>query len=240
MFKVNNFELTTVRFLGKPTIVISSGGLSGGISSNIAGGNFWKGMRQGVIVAGLNHMANHVVGNSIQEMQNKYGYKNNGEVFGSQEELETYINKNIGNVRDIEKALSTDIKLATGDNLPSGYSLVDNKIIGPSGRAGGITAPNGLRSSKIFIAPSLKGDYFEHVGMAKVGIVHEMIHAFHLYKGLSNYNKYTEYAALTYTRAYLKAYGSPKGASFYFQNIRLVPGSFSWRFLPNIINTGLK
>ncbi|MVX35324.1 hypothetical protein [Myroides sp. LoEW2-1] len=40
-------------------IVISSGGLSGGISSSIAGGNFWKGMQQGLITAGLNHMAKH-------------------------------------------------------------------------------------------------------------------------------------------------------------------------------------
>ncbi len=37
--------------------MIASGGLSGGISSSIAGGNFWKGVQQGVITSGLNHLA---------------------------------------------------------------------------------------------------------------------------------------------------------------------------------------
>ena len=38
-------------------LTIASGGLSGGISSVIAGGNFWAGMRQGLITSGLNHAA---------------------------------------------------------------------------------------------------------------------------------------------------------------------------------------
>ena len=37
--------------------MIASGGLSGGISASIAGGDFWDGARQGLIVAGLNHVA---------------------------------------------------------------------------------------------------------------------------------------------------------------------------------------
>lgn len=37
--------------------MIAAGGLSGGLSSTIAGGNFWKGFRQGVITSGLNHVA---------------------------------------------------------------------------------------------------------------------------------------------------------------------------------------
>ncbi len=40
--------------------MIAGGGLSGGISSTIAGGDFWQGMRQGLIVSGLNHLM-HVV-----------------------------------------------------------------------------------------------------------------------------------------------------------------------------------
>lgn len=37
--------------------MIASGGLSGGVSSSIAGGNFWDGAKQGVITSGLNHLA---------------------------------------------------------------------------------------------------------------------------------------------------------------------------------------
>ena len=40
--------------------MIASGGLSGGISSSIAGGSFWKGVREGLITAGLNHVAHMV------------------------------------------------------------------------------------------------------------------------------------------------------------------------------------
>lgn len=41
---------------------IVAGGLSGGISSTIAGGNFWSGARQGLITSGLNHGLHSLVG----------------------------------------------------------------------------------------------------------------------------------------------------------------------------------
>ncbi len=46
--------------------MIAGGGLSGGISSTIAGGDFWQGMRQGLITSGLNH-ATHMVKNEIDK-----------------------------------------------------------------------------------------------------------------------------------------------------------------------------
>ncbi|MGN7864118.1 hypothetical protein [Chryseobacterium sp. 22458] len=44
--------------------MLTMGGLSGGISSTIAGGNFWDGFRQGIITSGLNHLG-HLGGNKI-------------------------------------------------------------------------------------------------------------------------------------------------------------------------------
>ncbi len=41
--------------------MITSGGLSGGISSSIAGGNFWSGVREGLITSGLNAFTNSIV-----------------------------------------------------------------------------------------------------------------------------------------------------------------------------------
>lgn len=120
-------------------------------------------------------------------------------------------------------------------------TLIDNDLIGPSGRAGGVTVFNGNNSSKIFIAPSLKGDYFGAVRITSSGIVHETIHAYHLSKGLTkNYNSYSEAAASTYSYAYLKGYGSRNGASFYLPAIRSYPKEFSYTNLPNIIKTGLE
>jgi len=41
--------------------MIAAGGLSGGLSSTIAGGKFVDGFRQGVITSGLNHVAHYVI-----------------------------------------------------------------------------------------------------------------------------------------------------------------------------------
>ena len=51
---------------GFKALMLASGGLSGGLSSSIAGGNFFDGVRQGLITSGLNHLA-HYVANSIEE-----------------------------------------------------------------------------------------------------------------------------------------------------------------------------
>src|SRR5690606_28726540 len=72
----NSFGRNTNLF--KATM-IASGGLSGGISSSIAGGNFWDGARQGIITSGLNHLGNHLKKWLYQEMtlnrrQQKYKY----------------------------------------------------------------------------------------------------------------------------------------------------------------------
>jgi hypothetical protein len=49
---------------GNKFAMILAGGLTGGISAEMAGGNFWAGARQGLITAGLNHAA-HMVADGI-------------------------------------------------------------------------------------------------------------------------------------------------------------------------------
>jgi hypothetical protein len=50
-----SFKTTFGQSSGMKAVMIASGGLSGGISSSIAGGSFWKGVREGLITSGLNH-----------------------------------------------------------------------------------------------------------------------------------------------------------------------------------------
>jgi hypothetical protein len=45
-------------------LTILYGGISGGVSAEIAGGNFWAGFKQGVMTSALNHVA-HAAGESI-------------------------------------------------------------------------------------------------------------------------------------------------------------------------------
>ena len=57
-------------------MTIAAGGLSGGLSSTIAGGSFWTGARQGLITSGLNHVGHNVYKNiqenKLQKQLSKY------------------------------------------------------------------------------------------------------------------------------------------------------------------------
>jgi hypothetical protein len=67
-------NVTGLTPVGKAAM-IASGGLSGGISSVIAGGNFWDGMRQGLITAGLNHAMHGMFGGSQGQQQKQSNSK---------------------------------------------------------------------------------------------------------------------------------------------------------------------
>jgi hypothetical protein len=62
--------------------------LSGGISSSIAGGSFWKGVREGIITSGLNHVAHMVVddGGGGGKPRTKKSPVNNGEIINLHKE----------------------------------------------------------------------------------------------------------------------------------------------------------
>lgn len=53
--KINSKEWTAA-------ITIAAGGLSGGITAKIAGGDFWEGVCNGLICAGLNHALHDIIG----------------------------------------------------------------------------------------------------------------------------------------------------------------------------------
>ena len=62
--------------------MVVTGGLSGGISSTIAGGKFMDGFRQGLITNGLNHTA-HAVAQSFDRSNYKKLYKQVEDAMGS-------------------------------------------------------------------------------------------------------------------------------------------------------------
>ncbi|AKH95793.1 VCBS repeat-containing protein [Elizabethkingia anophelis] len=219
------------------------GAIAGGIGAELSGGNFWQGATIGGIVAGFNHAV--MRDETLQDVQD-YEQDNNGSYYKTQAELEEYITKNIGDFNKIENSLNTQITLATNTNLPPGYSLKNNKMYNKDGALVGGTTGSGYNgySSKIWISPHSKGGSFSKKSIASMTIVHELIHANHRYLKLSNMIE-SERAASIYSMAYLKAYGAIKGASFFRGYIMELggpnyPRSYSWRKLPNFINTGLK
>ena len=88
--------------------MIAAGGLSGGLSSSIAGGNFWDGVRQGLITSGLNH-AMHAFAYSVNKNQ-----------FSSLKDYEQRISdrlsKRISEVSDEMVILESKIKALKADN----------------------------------------------------------------------------------------------------------------------------
>jgi len=71
-------------------VMLTSGGLSGGISSAIAGGDFWDGVRQGLITSGLNHLA-HLV---LQPKSTFKIYDDDGDYIGKMKVLKYNLTKN--------------------------------------------------------------------------------------------------------------------------------------------------
>ena len=91
--------------------MIASGGLGGGISSTIAGGNFWDGFRQGIITSGLNHVA-HITVTESEKLE--YNDKS----------LTKWARKTFEGVEGADK-----IKVKTGQ-APKGRIYQDGKIYG--------------------------------------------------------------------------------------------------------------
>ena len=77
--------------------MIAGGGLSGGISSTIAGGDFWQGMRQGLITSGLNHVMHMGLDNGYDKEGNKIN-DNGGDVI----DIKYDDDGSIVDVRDVE------------------------------------------------------------------------------------------------------------------------------------------
>ena len=91
-------------------LTVASGGITGGISSTIAGGDFWRGMRHGLITTGLNHIQHKFV-NSFSN--------NDGKLSDYEEKINDRINKRL------EKIESESIDLKNKINSLNSERRID-------------------------------------------------------------------------------------------------------------------
>ncbi|MBB1148918.1 hypothetical protein H4K35_02035 [Myroides sp. NP-2] len=77
--------------------MIASGGLSCGISSTISCGDFWQGMRQGLITSGLNYVLHMALDNGYDQEGNKIN-GNDGDVM----DIRYDEDGNILEIKDVE------------------------------------------------------------------------------------------------------------------------------------------
>ena len=128
----------------KITCMVASGGLSGGITSSMAGGSFWEGVCNGLICSGLNH-AMHLTCETISGPDDPPGGEND-----AHKEQENNLNKlgvavGTGEAGLIESASWTTIKMLKLDiEKPAtlGTKMLKNikGVAGTLGIAGGLVS----------------------------------------------------------------------------------------------------
>lgn len=167
--------------------MIASGGLSGGISSTIAGGKFWQGFRQGIITAGLNHVA-HLGYEAIEKYNKLEKFLNtNGISYEQQKKLATAgdliklkeIFKDLyweGSAQWSEIATEKTLLEWSKDYLEYTIDSKTNllkftKANGDTEYAWGVTNPN---NGKVILAPALLQ---ESVYSFTKTFIHEQVHS---------------------------------------------------------------
>jgi len=229
-----------------------SGSFTGAINAVINGGDFGKGALKGGLSGGLVGAAQGLF-QRISLSGSEFLITEDGSQqlvsFANDAELDQYITNNIGNVNTIESALQTDIYLANSGNIASEYSfsnsLIYKTVNGKQVIVGGYTAPKGgyltKLKSEILISPGLKGLSNSGVNLSSMVINHEFLHSYHLYKGLSNYNLYSERATSAYSLAYAKAYKMSTNLINSFRaNVKGYPASYSWKNLIGLLKLGIQ
>ncbi|WP_415060178.1 RHS repeat domain-containing protein [Flavobacterium sp.] len=135
-------------------IMIASGGLSGGLSSTIAGGKFVDGFRQGVITSGLNHALHGGDGDGGGEEEKKL-YEKTGDDYGSdfwERATNPVFWKDFGE------------RLIFGDGDPNIIKAeIDNPFFGGGAKIKGLKWLTQMAKKPNFVSSSVKkvGNFFE-------------------------------------------------------------------------------
>lgn len=180
-------KMDTGNTLWNGIIQVGSGGVAGGFSSILAGGNFNDGFRQGVITAGLNHTVH---------------------MFEKPQTLNEFVEERFGKdfrskygVKSLQWASSMPKEGISADGETFTYNSKTGYINSSSGsdKIGGITKTGG----HIYIANALLLRSTTLYLEATVG--HELIHSYHLMKfGVSFRSSYSEHAAYSYSVDFYK------------------------------------
>ena len=170
-------------------IMITSGGLSGGISATIAGGKFMDGFRQGVITAGLNHVA-HMAAEAIEErnfFRKKLNEHYNDTTTADKSVTEDFLTVLKKLFPDIYAATAQSFAVANDENLKSysehtgeEYKLDGKRIVDADGE--GVNGITSMSDGRVLIAPARMRTA---LGFTKTWY-HEAIHSSHFVSGIFN------------------------------------------------------
>ena len=167
-------------------VMVTTGGLSGGISASIAGGNFWQGFRQGLITSGLNHVA-HMAAIEIEEknmIKKKIDNYYNDTTSSGSRVNESFLEVLKVIFPDVYAASAKNFEVANEVNLSAynkdtgaEYQLIDKKLVGSNGKnVNGITS---MGDGTVLISP-----YRMRTAMAFANTwYHEGIHSSHVVSG---------------------------------------------------------
>ena len=226
-----------------------TGAATGGLGAGLNGGNVfqgalrggWQGFITGAVFGAIKRA--NVPRSSEFAVSGEDASEN--VIFESQEDLEDYVNNNIGNFEDISSKLSTSINLASPNYKPEGYTFQDDFMVnGRGAKVGATTTQTGglftRIKSQILVSPGLKGSISNGVSVTKLGLVHEFIHAYH-YANITKVNfTYSERAAYSYSLAYGKMLNlSEQTLNGIRRQIGWYPQEYSWRHVYDILGKTL-
>lgn len=180
-------------------IMVTSGGLSGGISATIAGGNFWQGFRQGIITSGLNHVAHMTLeefGNDTAKTLEDYKDEIGKKIDGRIADIDSKIEENNADIKAATRQGKIDRLTKSNNDLTSQKSqLVEAKSM----LAFLLSKEHTFSITVSTRVPSSGDSKFDLEGTIIWGdndksiivsfnrsvdvLIHEMVHAFHIVKG---------------------------------------------------------
>lgn len=151
------------------------GTVSGGLSAELTGGNFWQGAATGLTVSALNHVAHriqefHFITKIEKELQMN-GYKIEGSV--PLKNRAQYALEMIKNLPSLSKSLRVVLKYKSSIKITNKNKRIYNSN---GNEINAITNPNGNIDLYLGV--------FETNLTLAVGLGHELIHSFHHVSGL--------------------------------------------------------
>lgn len=230
-----------------------------GISAGYSQSGGWSGNYRGVQITKNGASFSPSVGVGIELYSdgvysyslNKDSYIFDGTKMKNDDELHSYIYKNIGDKANIEETLKTKTHLGNKSGI-KGYSIDERTglFVKNEEYSGGFTiARKGLISwlfrlnSEIYISPGAAGLISDNnTKMLKMIIIHEYIHSWHHtlhHQGkitTKQFNKYTEPVAYSYSIAYSKVHRVTNQVSKFREQLIPYPNTMSWTNISYLFN----
>ncbi len=160
------------------------GGLSGGISSTIAGGNFWDGFKQGIITSGLNHLSHLVTEENGDNSKTLADYKDEIEktIDKRMTKISSKLDKNKGSVEEINSMKEQFSLLKEAKSMLSFLLSKENGLNISVSKVAGVYKNFHVINGSVSWGDNNKSFILNYDGTVGT-LIHEMVHIYQAASG---------------------------------------------------------